>query len=100
MPTPESHPVGLTSACFGMGGTLSNLVGQWVVQMFSHSVSIIGSLCLSIVPILLFWIAMPETYGMRQESVESKLGNLPYLPKISEKRRLENETTTPYNALV
>jgi len=92
--------MGLTSACFGMGGTLSNLVGQWVVQMFSHSVSIIGSLCLSIVPILLFWIAMPETYGMRQESVESKLGNLPYLPKISEKRRLENETTTPYNALV
>ena len=56
--------VGLTASSFGMGATLSNFLGQLVVQHFGHVASLMGSLLLSIVPIVLF-STMPETYGHR-----------------------------------
>ena len=56
--------MGLTASCFGMGATLSNFLGQMVVQHFGHVASLTGSLLLSTVPIVVF-SRMPETYGLR-----------------------------------
>jgi MFS family permease len=63
--------VGLTASCFGLGATLSNFLGQMVVEHFGHVASLMGSLILSIVPILLF-STMPETYGRRGDRLEKK----------------------------
>jgi len=48
-----------------MGATLSNLVGQIVVEKLGHVASLIGSLSISVIPIVLFVLFMPETYGQR-----------------------------------
>ena len=58
--------MGLTASAFGLGATLSNYLGQVVVQHFGHVASLTASLCLSFIPIALFW-HMPETYGRRNE---------------------------------
>jgi hypothetical protein len=42
-----------------------------VVEHFGHLASLMGSLVLSVVPILLF-STMPETYGRRGERVQKK----------------------------
>ena len=85
--------MGLTGTCFGIGASLSNFLGQLVVQHFGHTSSLYGSLLLSFVPIVLFGIFMPETLGLR-----GKIGD-----EIASKKRkensAENETTgsaTPY----
>ena len=57
--------VGLTASCFGLGGTLSNLLGQIIVERLGHVASLSGSLILSFIPIALFAICMPETLGSR-----------------------------------
>lgn len=57
--------MGLTASCFGLGATMSNFIGQHVVEYLGHVASLSGSLVLSIVPILLFGIFMPETLGQR-----------------------------------
>ena len=57
-------PVGLTASCFGMGATLSNFLGQMVVEHFGHVASLQASLLISVVPIIVF-AYMPETYGAR-----------------------------------
>jgi len=57
--------MGLTASCFGLGGTLSNFIGQHVVENFGHVTSLTGSLLLSIIPILIFGCFMPETLGDR-----------------------------------
>jgi len=57
--------IGLTASCFGLGATLSNLIGQHIVEMFGHVTSLTGSLILSVVPILIFGFFMPETLGNR-----------------------------------
>lgn len=62
-------PVGLTASVFGMGATLSNFLGQMVVQHFGHIASLTGSLILSTIPILLFSF-MPETFGMRGKTTK------------------------------
>ncbi|GKY91176.1 hypothetical protein MPSEU_000090300 [Mayamaea pseudoterrestris] len=56
--------MGLTASCFGLGATLSNFLGQLVVEKFGHVASLTGSLFISIIPILLF-LFMPETLGQR-----------------------------------
>jgi len=53
--------MGLTASSFGLGATLSNLLGQIVVEKLGHVTSLLGSLLLSIIPIVLFALAMPET---------------------------------------
>ena len=58
--------VGLTASCFGLGATLSNFLGQMVVEQFGHVTSLVASLLLSFVPLLLF-LFMPETMGMRTQ---------------------------------
>ncbi|KAL3942840.1 MAG: hypothetical protein SGBAC_003039 [Bacillariaceae sp.] len=57
--------MGLTASCFGLGGTMSNFFGQMVVEYFGHTASLAGSFFISIFPIILFGIAMPETLGNR-----------------------------------
>ena len=57
--------VGLTASMFGMGATLSNFLGQHVVEKYGHVASLSGSLVLSVIPILIFGLFMPETLGDR-----------------------------------
>lgn len=64
--------MGLTASCFGLGGTLSNLLGQMVVEHFGHVVSLTGSMFLSVIPIVLFTLAMPETAGSRGKNTTSE----------------------------
>lgn len=65
--------VGLTASCFGLGATLSNLLGQIVVEKFGHMESLMGSFVLSIIPIVLFGLSMPETLGLRQKVITKEL---------------------------
>ena len=60
-----SSTVGLTASMFGLGATLSNYLGQHVVESFGHVASLVGSLGLSIVPLIIFGCFMPETLGER-----------------------------------
>ena len=57
--------MGLTASCFGLGGTLSNLLGQMIVEHMGHVASLSGSLFVSLIPIAIFGIFMPETLGQR-----------------------------------
>ena len=57
--------MGLTASCFGLGGTMSNFLGQLVVQHFGHVASLMGSLGISFIPIISFGLFMPETHGQR-----------------------------------
>ena len=59
---------GLIASCFGLGATLSNYLGQMVVEKFDHATSLTASLFISLIPVILFtW--MPETLGMRTGAV-------------------------------
>ena len=62
--------MGLTASCFGLGATLSNLLGQIIVEKLGHVASLSGSLILSFIPIALFAFAMPETLGQRGNLVK------------------------------
>ncbi|KAL9180207.1 hypothetical protein ACHAXT_008177 [Thalassiosira profunda] len=64
--------MGLTASCFGLGGTLSNLLGQIIVEKMGHVASLSGSLVLSVIPIVLFGLAMPETRGQRGMAPKQK----------------------------
>ena len=57
--------VGLTASCFGLGATLSNFFGQLAVEKLGHAESLLGSLALSIIPVIVFGCFMPETMGRR-----------------------------------
>lgn len=57
--------MGLTASSFGLGATLSNFIGQLLVEKFGHVFSLTCSMWLSLVPILLFGCLMPETLGER-----------------------------------
>jgi MFS family permease len=63
--------MGLTASCFGFGATLSNFIGQRIVEKYDHVTSLTGSLLLSIIPILIFGCLMPETLGDRGKKKES-----------------------------
>ena len=60
--------MGLTASAFGLGATMSNYIGQQVVENFGHIASLLGSLGISLVPILVFGLLMPETMGDRGAS--------------------------------
>jgi predicted MFS family arabinose efflux permease len=67
--------VGLTASCFGLGGTMSNFLGQMVVEKMGHIASLIGSLAISVIPIAVFAIFMPETMNTRgKKSNDEVLG--------------------------
>jgi hypothetical protein len=42
------------------------------VQYFGHVASLVGSLAISVIPIILFGLFMPETYGQRGQLDEKK----------------------------
>eukprot|EP00934_Nitzschia_sp_Nitz4_P007919 Nitzschia sp. Nitz4//scaffold14_size191712//144544//146686//NITZ4_001746-RA/size191712-snap-gene-0.141-mRNA-1//1//CDS//3329536996//7909//frame0 len=62
--------MGLTASMFGLGATLSNYLGQTVVEQYGHVASLTGSLALSVIPIVIFGVFMPETLGHRGETKE------------------------------
>ena len=57
--------MGMTASCFGLGATLSNFLGQIVVEAYGHEMSLFGSLALSVIPVFIFGLCMPETQGQR-----------------------------------
>eukprot|EP01083_Nonionella_stella_P278018 945332_1 len=57
--------MGLTASCFGFGATLSNLLGQHLVEHMGHVASLAASLVVSFIPIAIFTIFMPETLNTR-----------------------------------
>ncbi len=79
--------VGLTASMFGLGATLSNFLGQQVVEQYGHVASLTGSLILSIIPILIFGMFMPETLGDRGHSSLSSSS----VAEIDPKREKGNE---------
>lgn len=66
--------MGLTASCFGLGATLSNLLGQMAVEKLGHVASLSGSLFISLIPIMLFAIGTPETHGRRGMGYKSNDG--------------------------
>jgi MFS family permease len=60
--------MGLTASCFGFGATLSNLLGQHLVEHMGHVASLAASLVVSFIPIAIFTIFMPETWNTRGQS--------------------------------
>lgn len=68
--------MGLTASCFGLGGTLSNFIGQHIVENYGHVASLLGSLLLSAIPIVIFGCFMPETMGDRGKCSRKKGVNL------------------------
>jgi MFS family permease len=57
--------MGMTASCFGLGATLSNFLGQMLVEKYGHEASLVGSLILSVFPLIVFGLCMPETRGLR-----------------------------------
>jgi MFS family permease len=62
--------MGLTASCFGLGGTLSNFLGQMVVEKFGHIISLAGSFFISFIPIIIFTALMPETLNTRGKNTK------------------------------
>jgi len=74
--------MGLSASCFGLGATLSNYLGQMIVENMGHVASLTGSLFLSFIPVILFAALMPETMGLRGQLAP----NTHYDDEISEKK--------------
>lgn len=70
-----------------MGATLSNFLGQLVVEKYSHSTSLWMSLLISFIPILVFSF-FPETQGQRGYLAPGKAAMANKKP--------EEEFTAPY----
>ena len=64
--------MGLTASCFGLGGTMSNFLGQMVVEKMGHVASLFGSFVLSFIPIVVFTFFMPETQNTRGSNIAHK----------------------------
>ena len=60
--------IGLTASSFGFGSTMSNFLGQMTVEKMGHTASLSASLALSIIPIVIFALFMPETSNTREEN--------------------------------
>lgn len=69
----------MTASAFGLGATMSNFIGQLLVEKFGHIFSLSCSMWLSLVPIVLFGLLMPETQGQRgvkkHQASETKVCN-------------------------
>jgi MFS family permease len=70
--------MGMTASCFGLGATMSNFFGQMVVEKVGHVESIFGSFLISLIPIAIFSILMPETLNTRGLS-QSKVSSNGYI---------------------
>jgi len=56
---------------FGLGATLSNFLGQRIAEKFGYGASLTGSLVISLIPILIFGLLMPETLDARVNTENS-----------------------------
>jgi len=65
--------MGLTASCFGLGGTMSNFLGQMVVEKMGYVASLTGSFFISFIPIAVFAIFMPETMNTRGKKKQEAL---------------------------
>lgn len=61
--------VGMTASAFGLGATMSNFLGQIIVERMGHIASLSGSFLISFIPIALFTLFMPETRNTRGKNV-------------------------------
>lgn len=61
--------MGVIASAFGLGATLSNYIGQMVVEKFGHVASLTAAFFISLVPVVLF-LFMPETLGARDRYKE------------------------------
>jgi hypothetical protein len=90
--------MGMTASCFGLGATLSNFFGQLMVEKLGHVASLTGSLVLSLIPVVVFGIMMPETMGQRG------YGYGPRPPMVGEESNLSRRElgvpTTPYREMI
>jgi len=84
--------VGLTASMFGLGSTLSNFLGQHVVEQFGHVASLTVSLIISFIPITIFSLLMPETLGDRDQKPT-------YEDSSSNTATKKESTITPYRQL-
>ncbi len=55
----------MTASSFGLGATMSNFLGQIIVEKMGHVASLSGSFLISFIPILVFSLFMPETRNTR-----------------------------------
>ena len=67
--------MGLTASMFGLGATLSNFLGQNIVERYGHVASLSASLIVSFIPIVIFCF-MPETLGDRDRNRKPKLSEM------------------------
>jgi Na+/melibiose symporter-like transporter len=67
--------MGMTASCFGLGATLSNFIGQLVVEKYGHVASLMGSLTLSFLPVFINGCFMPETYGKRGQLAKKTIND-------------------------
>ena len=84
--------VGLTASMFGLGSTLSNFLGQHVVEQFGHVASLTVSLIISFIPITIFSLLMPETLGDRDRKPTSE-------DSSSDSAAKKESMMTPYRQL-
>lgn len=74
--------MGLTASCFGFGATLSNFLGQNIVEKFGHMASLSCSLVMSFLPIIIFGIFMSETHNTRGDGHDIKTQKREYIQMI------------------
>jgi MFS family permease len=65
--------MGLTASTFGLGATLSNFLGQHVVERYGHVASLTASMVISFIPVIIFGCFMPETLGDRDHNRAKKI---------------------------
>jgi len=73
--------MGMTASCFGLGSTISNFLGQMIVEKMGHVTSLSCSLLISFIPIVIFSMLMPETMNTRgkKNDLGDDNGDKPYV---------------------
>lgn len=95
--------MGLTASCFGLGATLSNFIGQFVVEKMGHVASLSGSFILSLIPVVVFGIMMPETMGRRGYGYAKRPQKVAQNMRHNQMELTQTEpraSTTPYKEMV
>ena len=95
--------MGLTASCFGLGATLSNFIGQLVVEKMGHAASLSGSFILSLIPVVVFGIMMPETMGRRGHGYAPKPHKAENEMRHNQMELTQTEpraSTTPYREMI
>lgn len=88
--------LGVTSSAMCLGATVSGYVGQAIAEDYGYSVafSIFG--CMSVVPLFIFFIFMPETLPNYAKPKHRRRRLLALLQKINEKRGKCSVISNPF----